>query len=471
MPRPPAPVRLLLRTFEEAQSPIFALDSSRQIIFANRALAQWLAVDADQLLGRRCDYHVAAGDDPLQAVCSALCPPPEAFTGQITDGFASRLAAGDRYFERRRVRFLSLPGQNANDTFLLVIVQANAESDPQLADPLSPDRLHSLLLKLRSDQGQLFHISQIIGDSAAIRRVRRQVRVAAEANARVLILGPPGSGREHIARTIHYAHSSTSLAPPAPIACPLVDAGQTQAALAAVIRKQHDPPTDRPAAALLLDVDCLRPDAQQELAGFLHLPKIELQTLATAHAPLQRLVAKGKFSRDLAYDLSTLTIKLPRLASRREDIPLLAQHFLEEANAAGDRQLGGFQPAAIELLTSLAWPGNIDELAGAVRAACVKTTGTCVMLADLPDWVHLAHDAAAQPPRDDEPIQLDAFLAEIEKELLARALKKTRGNKSKAAALLGLSRPRLLRRLAQLGLIAPVEAEEPVIFEPLPEEQ
>jgi DNA-binding NtrC family response regulator len=182
------------------------------------------------------------------------------------------------------------------------------------------------------------------------------------------------------------------------------------------------------------------------------------------------LAAKGKFRRDLAYELSTLTIKLPRLASRREDIPLLAQHFLEEANAASDRQLSGFQPAAIELLTSLAWPGNIDELAGAVRAACAKATGPCVMLADLPDWVHLAHDAAAQPPRDDEPIQLDAFLAEIEKELLARALKKTRGNKSKAAALLGLSRPRLLRRLAQLGLIAPSEAEEPVIFEPLPEE-
>src|SRR5262245_46775331 len=123
MPRPPAPIRLLLRTLEEAQSPIFALDATRQIIFANRALAEWLAIDAQQLLGRRCDYHAAANEDPLQAACAALCPPPEAFTGQITDGFASRLATADRPFERRSVRFLSLPGSNANDALLLVIVQ------------------------------------------------------------------------------------------------------------------------------------------------------------------------------------------------------------------------------------------------------------------------------------------------------------------------------------------------------------
>ncbi len=475
MPRPPAPARLLLRTLEDARSPIFALDARRQIIFANRALADWLTIDADQFLGRRCDYRAAASDDPLEAVCAALCPPPEAFTGQVTDGFVSRLAssdpaAGDRPFERRPVRFLSLPGANADGALLLVIVQAAKESNVPAADTLGLDRLHALLLNLRSELGQRFHVSQIIGDSAAIRRVRQQVRVAADSQARAIIIGPPGSGREHIARTIHYAAAGASIGPLIPIRCPLVDAEQMQAALASVIRKQHDSPTDRPAAALLLDVDRLRPDAQQELAGFLHLPKIELHTLGTARTPLARLVAKGKFRRDLAYELSTLTIKLPPLAARREDIPLLAQHFLEEANTAADRQLSGFQPAALELLTSLPWAGNIDELAAAVREATAKAAGPRVQTADLPDWVHLAHDAASHPPRDEEPIQLDAFLAEIEKELLARALKKTRGNKSKAAALLGLSRPRLLRRLAQLGLIAPAEAEEPVIFEPLPEE-
>jgi len=330
--------------------------------------------------------------------------------------------------------------------------------------------LHALLLKLRSDFGSRFHTSRIIGESEAIGRVLEQVRVAAEARARVLIVGPVGSGREHVARTIHYAQNSPSIGPLVPIDCSLVDAELMQSSLTSLLRRQYELPTDRPPAALLLDVDRLRLDAQQELAGFLHLPKVELHTLATARVSLQRLATKGKFRRDLAYELSTLTIALPPLATRRADIPLLAQHFLEEANAAGGVQKSGFHPAAMELLAGLPWTGNVDELARAVREACEKSAGLRILLSDLPDWVHVAKDAVSRPERDEQLIQLDQFLAEIEKELLARALRRARGNKSKAAQLLGLTRQRLLRRLAQLGLIGPAEAEEPVVFEPLPDE-
>jgi len=470
MPRPPAPGRLVARMLDEAAAPLFALNSRRQIIFANRALGEWLGIDQEQLLGRQCDYH-AGGDDPLAAACAGLCPPPEAFAGQAVDGFVSRLAGGRQPFERRRARFLQVAGKNPEDALLVVVVQpAGATEYAPTECAIAPERLHSLLLKLRSQLGKRFHVGQLIGQSEAMARVREQVRVAAEARARVLIVGPPGSGREHVARTIHFAQNSASIGPLVPIACSLVDAEQMQASLTSLLRRQHEAPTERPPAALLLDVDRLRPDAQQELAGFLHLPQIELHTLATSRVNLQRLSAKGRFRRDLAFELSTLTIALPPLARRREDIPLLAQHFLEEENVAGGRQLAGFQPAALELLAGLRWARNLDELAQAVRLACQRATGTRVTIADLPDWVHLAKDSAARPPRDEQPIKLDQFLAEIEKELLARAMRKARGNKSKAAQLLGLSRQRLLRRLAQLGLIAPAEVEEPIVFEPLPEE-
>lgn len=459
---------------DQARSPIFALNSNRQIVFVNQALSDWLGLRPDQLLGQRCDYRSAGGEDPVAAACAALCPPPEAFTGHVVDGFISRLAVAEFPFERRAAQFLRIAGSEAGDGLLLTVVQPAASArEPPAVGPASSERLHSMLLELRSRFGKRFHVTQLIGASEAINRVREQIRIASAARARVLVVGPPGSGREHVARTIHYAEGSGSIGPLMPIACPLVDAEQMQASLASLLRRQHDEPTDRPPAALLLEVDRLRPDAQQELAGFLHLPKIELHTLATSRVNLQRLVAKGKFRRDLAYELSTLTIALPALASRREDIPLLAQHFLEEANAdraASAEQLAGFQPAALELLSSLPWAGNIDELADAVRAACERATSSRVTVADLPDWIHLAQDAAARPPREEEPIELDAFVAEIERELIARALRKTRGNKSKAADLLGLTRQRLLRRLAQLGLAAPAEAEETIIFEPLPEE-
>jgi DNA-binding NtrC family response regulator len=153
-----------------------------------------------------------------------------------------------------------------------------------------------------------------------------------------------------------------------------------------------------------------------------------------------------------------------------DDVPLLAQHFVEELNAEGGRQLSGFSPAALDLLASHPWPGDVQELAHAVREAGQQTGGPRILPVDLSDRVHLALHAAAHPPREPETIELDAFLAAIEKELLQRALAQARGNKSRAAQLLGVNRARLLRRLVQLGLAEPAPADEPVVFEPLPEE-
>jgi transcriptional regulator with PAS, ATPase and Fis domain len=455
----------------EAAVPIFVIDHQRRIVFANGALGQWLGIDAQQLVGQMCRYQAAGGDDPLVAATAGICPPPEAFSGIAADGFISRMAGPQHSFERRPARFIHIPEKESDLSCLLVVVQPTTVSDQQPTEgAITLERLHALLLKLRSQLGKRFSISQLIGASDAIQRVREQVSVAAEAHARVLIVGPPGSGREHVARTIHYGQQSNSIGPLVPIDCPLVDAEQMQASLASLLRSQHESPTDRPAAALLLDVHRLSEGAQQELAGFLHLPHIELHALATSRVSLARLAAKGKYREDLAHELSTLTIYLPPLARRPSDIPLLAQHFLEQVNAAGGRQLSGFQPAVLELLVGLPWPGNIDELARGVLEACERAAGPRVTIADLPAWIHLTHDVAARPPRDDQAIQLDDFLAQVEKELLARALRRTRGNKSKAAQLLGLSRPRLLRRLSQLGLISQAEADEPVVFEPLPDE-
>jgi DNA-binding NtrC family response regulator len=470
MPRPLSPGRTLLRSLEQSETPLVAINGARQIIFANKALGEWLGIDAEQLLGRRCDYR-AGGDDLFAAAAAALCPPPEAFAGLAERGLVSRLAAGDRAFERRPARFVLLAGDQSDESMLLIIVLPSSGADESpTADKLSAERLHGQILRLRSQLGQRFHISQFVGKSNALQRVREQVRLASQVSARALVVGPRGSGREHVARTIHHGQNAGSIGPLVPIACPLVDAEQLQQALTALLRRQYETPTDRPGAALLLDVDRLGEGAQHELANFLQLPGVDLHTLATARTPLSRLAAKGKFRHDLAYALSTVTIALPSLANRREDIPLLAQHFLEEANYAGGKQLSGFQPAAMELLLALPWKGNLDELASAVTEAHDRSAGPQVAPADLPDWVHLAKSGSARALPAEPPLQLDSFLEQIERELLERALRRARGNKSRASELLGISRPRLLRRLAQLGLISPREADEPVVFEPLPDD-
>jgi DNA-binding NtrC family response regulator len=481
MPRPLSSGRALLRLLEQSSQPIYALDSARRIVFANAALAAWLGRDAANLIGLRCDYHAGTSDRASSEIGAGLCPPPEAFLGELESGRVCRPAlaeerpgARDSSSEQRAARFLRLAGDSAGRTLLLVIVlPAETTAAAQLNDPaIAPEQLHSLLQRLRGQMGRRYAISHLIGESEAMVRVREQVRVAAKAQASVLILGPEGSGREHVARTIHYAQPAASIGPLVPIACSLVDAESLQSTLTSLLRKQFETPTERPPAALLVDVDRLRPDAQQELVGFMNLPDVELHTLATARRPLSRLVAKGGFRSDLAHALSTLTITLPPLAKRKADVPLLAQHFLEATNAAGGKQLSGFAPAALELLATYDWPGNLDELEATVRHACQRATGPQVHVADLPDTFHLVLDAAAHPIRALESIRLDDFLAEIEKELLERAVQAARGNKSKAASLLGLSRQRLLRRLAHFGLISPaaVAEEEPVIFQQMPDE-
>src|SRR6185369_9607607 len=99
MPRPPSPGKSLLRMLEESATPIVALDLGRQIVFASRSLGEWLGVEPQQLIGRRCDY-TSGGDDPFAAAAAGLCPPPEAFSGESDSGWVNRPATGEHPLER-----------------------------------------------------------------------------------------------------------------------------------------------------------------------------------------------------------------------------------------------------------------------------------------------------------------------------------------------------------------------------------
>jgi DNA-binding NtrC family response regulator len=140
------------------------------------------------------------------------------------------------------------------------------------------------------------------------------------------------------------------------------------------------------------------------------------------------------------------------LAQRREDLPMLAQLFVEEANVRSTKQVAGFSSEAMDRLDAYPWPGNIDELAQMVAQAHERAEGPQITPGDLPERIHLAAAAAAHPRRPEETIVLDEFLGRVERELIRRALARAKGNKTKAAKLLGMTRPRLYRRLVQLGL-------------------
>jgi DNA-binding NtrC family response regulator len=238
-----------------------------------------------------------------------------------------------------------------------------------------------------------------------------------------------------------------------PLECSLLDAELIQSTVQSAIA------AGEPGTLLLCNADQIPIEAQAVLAAALAAPGFAWRTIATAAAPLVDLAPHGRFREDLAALLSTISIELPPLAGRRDDVPLLAQSLLEEQNARGGKQLGGFAPEALDRLCAYRWPGNVAELAEVVSESHARAAAALVARDDLPERLRVAADAAARPRRKEEPIQIDEFIARIERELIRRALTRSKGNKAKAARLLGLNRPRLYRRMVQLGLLEEGEAE------------
>lgn len=458
MTRKPGGERVLSRWLKVAPQPVFLLDSQGRIRFVNSKLEQWLGVVAEKLIGQRAVF----GGDPAEGFGRhLLAPPPE---------------LAERKFLRRPLPRLG--GETLRDHALFIALEKEAgEAGGTLgiiftgetagAEAAEPSVLHARLQELALQLGARRTSPALLGDSPAARRLRDQVRAAGDARTRVLILGRRGSGAESVARAIFPAVRSAVGGVLVPVACPLVDAESLQSLTAGFLRRRNEPSETRPSAMLLLEIDRLSAPAQQELAGFLQLPNVEFPLIATAARSPAKLAARGRFRADLAERLSVLVIRLPRLRARRDDLPLLAQHFLEEFAVSEGLPRSGFTPRAIDELVGYEWPGELDELREVVHAAAQTAKSALVDVADLPEKLRHAASAAARPPRADEPIVLDDFLANIEKEVIRRALARSRGNKSKAAELLGVNRNRLLRRLTQLGLVG---AGEEIVFEPLPEE-
>jgi DNA-binding NtrC family response regulator len=167
--------------------------------------------------------------------------------------------------------------------------------------------------------------------------------------------------------------------------------------------------------------------------------------------------------------VSTITIQLPRLRERFEDLSILAQCFLEACNR-GDKQVGSLRADALDRLALYSWPGELDELRDVIAAAHEACESHEITPSDLPAVIHHASQAAARSRSSPERIVLDELLARIEREAIERALAQADGNKTEAAELLGMTRPRLYRRLVQLGLVSEVkdaDAETPEFIEQL----
>ena len=455
------------RMLDASPQPAYLLDEKRRIVFANQALANWLQVELDSLFRQRCDYHsevlpdsaLRHGDSAMSHTSvSILCPPPAAFAGESVISTVRNPNSQDSC-EVRKVSHTGIVNSDGAVQGVLSVFVATA-GDPQLdtSPEYTPDALHDSLAKLRASDHARFCIDGLIGNTAAMHRVRERVQwlgAPPGATTRVMVSGPGGTGKEHVARTIHNLRTqatSEERAGLVPLSCDLLDAELLGTTVTSFVKRCAELESSQTPSLLLLDVDRLIPEAQDELQGFLAIEEIGIRTICTSTSSYAALRQRDDFRPDLADTLAVFEICLPAVCERAEDIPLLIQYFVEKHNAMGATQCSGFSTAALEQCFAYPWPGNVAEIERVTRQCASDATGPTIQLNELPAQIRLGMDAVIYPAEQLAPIDLEKVLEDFERQLITKTLRETKQNKAETARRLGMNRAKLLRRISHLGL-------------------
>lgn len=445
----------LLDCFAKSQAPIYLIDSQRNIRYANASLAEWIGLSAEVIAGRSVAYHSELETLPQPAgQVAGLCPPPAVLAGNIERCLAATVSAlgRDGRLRHRTALFTLLP--NSDDTqsrSVLAICDSEDLSPQQLAagqrGESTADRLHAIIARFRhraQQDGLPDATPLLVGDSPVAAGLRRKVEVATASRANLLITGPHASERTELARTLFYRSQPGPDARLVPLDASLLNAELVAERISLALRAAEASDV----TLLVENVHTLSVEAQHAIVAATQQHPL-LRVIGTAPTECEDLQPAFKAV------LLTFAIEIPALIHRSEDLPLLAQWCVEACNAASDKQIGGLTPSALDLMHQYGWPGGMAQLEQVISEAHAKCEEDSIDTQHLPQVIQHAAMVAQGAGKDATRIDLAEYLANIERELVLRALQAHNGNKSDAAKALGLTRPRLYRRLASLGLESP----------------
>jgi len=325
---------------------------------------------------------------------------------------------------------------------------------------------------LRETLADRYGLHQIIGKSRAIRRVLEMVDRAAPSKSTVLITGESGTGKELVAKAIHFASSRKDEAFVS-INCMAFNPGVLESELfghekgsftGAVAQKRGRFEMAHGGTLFLDEIGELSHDLQVKLlrvlqertferVGGVKSVEVDIRIVAATNKDLQKAVAEGAFREDLFYRLNVVHIDLPPLRERREDIPLLAAHFLDAYARDNDKHFKGFAHDALEYLSAYEWPGNVRQLQNVMERCVVLADKDTIGVDDLPPDIK-DEEAQYKSAVDMLPERLDITqtLEKIEAALIRRALVKSDFVQTKAADMLGLSKSNLQYKLKKYGI-------------------
>ena len=309
--------------------------------------------------------------------------------------------------------------------------------------------------------GEHFDTRNIIGKSPSMIRLLETTSKAAASDATVLITGESGTGKEMIAGAIHF-NSTRENHPFIKLNCAAISEGLLESelfghergAFTGAVRRREGRFSQAHRGSLFLDeisemsmamqAKLLRVIQEKEFTrvGGEEVLTVDVRIITATNRDLLAEVQQGNFREDLYYRLNVINLKVPPLRERREDIPLLAEHFLKMFSAKNDKAIKGFTPQAMDRLIRYRWPGNVREMMNAVESAVVLSDSEYISESDL-SLLHAelpSQEAAA-------PVSADLPLEEVEKTTILKTLEISGGNKSEAARKLGITRATLHKKL------------------------
>jgi DNA-binding NtrC family response regulator len=340
----------------------------------------------------------------------------------------------------------------------------------RLNKALGEKRLKSENAYYRSQLEQRYQFGGILGRSRPMQQLVQLLETVAPASSTILITGETGTGKEVVARAIHHnsprkAHRFVALncsaIPEALLEAELF--GHVRGAFTGAVGARQGRFEQAHKGTLFLDeVGTMSTALQSKLlralqereferVGDSQTIKVDVRVIAATNSNLTNMVAAGTFREDLYYRLNVIPIHLPPLRDRRDDIPMLARHFLDKFSPGGPLQIA---QGAMRVLMAFQWPGNVRQLENAIERAVTLSSGrTEIDVADLPPEIQAIPTATATPFVEfpDDGLDMPAYLSSIEKDLIKRSLERTGGNRNKAAELLRIKRTTLVEKLKRLG--------------------